>query len=604
MKLKLHFVFSISNFIKFFALLWILAIVIFGITLVLGTNWFKTDVQSTPFGNSNWFLILLVGSMVFGFLSFGLLVLIIVVRVILEKRVLVFKKSFVGFFSFCFKLLLLLAIFPLYLAYRISNIREFINRVKQEKFNFSLPNFKNIKGSIVRSVGVVAILLTFLPIWIGGYFLVGSLTAEQLGYVTEDLKIVGTGSMYPTWSKGTKGKDPKELANEVVSTAGFLPYPNGLVIGGRRIFGHTLSRGDIITWENDATRNLTSQGGAEPAGLLKRLIGLPGDTVELRDGIVYLNGEPQKEPYIAKPRSTFGEKFLKECQVVTVPENEVFAMGDNRKGSADSREIGFAPIKDISRVLPLYKQKGTLDKNWHNSANDLDDSLKPRIDKSKFIDLLNQKRQEKGSSELKYHPKLDKSAEFRGEAILKYEDFEQKRYSMESSMSDARYWNTYWWEVSIQGYYEAEELIEDYLERDFSEAKETWFDQKFDDIGIAEVQGELNGCPTQMIVIHVAGYVPATYEKNIVDSWRASIDNLNSIIPSWENAKGKGWMNEDDLNRLINLLYQEKTIALRILTKMDARQWLTTEDDNLINDYNKMSQESASLANKLNSSSR
>ena len=600
MKLKLHSIFSISNFIKFFAFLWILSVVIFGFTLILGTNWFRSDVQSTPFGNSSWFLIVLIGSMLLGFLSFGLLVLIIVVRVILEKRVLVFKKSFAGFFAFCFKLLLLLAIFPLYLAYRISNIRDFISRVKQEKFSFSLLKPKSIKGFIGRSVGVMAILLTFLPIWIGGYFLVGSLTAEQLGYVTEDLNIVGTGSMYPTWPKGTKEKDPKELANEVVSTAGFLPYPNGLVIGGRRIFGHTLSRGDIITWENDATRDLTSQGGAEPAGLLKRLIGLPGDTVELRDGTVYLNGKPQKEPYIAKPRSTFGEKFLKECQVVTIPENEVFAMGDNRKGSADSREIGFAPIKEISRGLPLSKQKGTLDKNWYDPTNDLDDSVKPRIDKSKFIELLNQKRKEKGSPELKYQPKLDKSAELRGEAILKYEDFEQKRYSMESSMSDAGYWNTYWWEVSIQGYYEAEELIEDYLERDSSEAKETWFGQKFDDIGIAEVQGELNGCPTQMIVIHVAGYVPATYEKNVVDSWRASVDNLNSIIPSWENAKGKGWMNEDDLNRLLNLLYQERTISSRILVKMDARQWLTKEDDNLINDYNRMSQESTNLANELN----
>lgn len=600
MKTRLASIFSFTNLIKLFATLWILSIIAFVITLILGTNWFKTDVQSTSFGNSNSFLVLLVGSMVVGFLSFGLLVLVIVVKLILQKRVLTFRKSFFGFFTFCFKLLLLLAIFPLYLAYRVSNAGEFLSRLKGEKFKISLLKPKNFKGFIARSVGVITILLTFLPIWIGGYLLVGSITAEQLGYITEDLNIVGTGSMYPTWPKGTKGKDPKELAKEIVSTSGFLRYPNGIVISGKRFFGHTLGRGDIITWENDATRALTSQGGAEPAGLLKRLIGLPGDKIELRDGIVYLNDEPQKEPYVAKPRSTFGEKFLRECQVITVPEDEVFAMGDNRKGSGDSREIGFAPIKDISRVLPLSKQKGTLDKNWHDATNDLDGASRSKIDKAKFVELLNQKRKEKGSPELKYQPKLAKSAELRGESILKYEDFEQKRYSMESSMSDAGYWNTYWWEVSIQGYYEAEELIEDYLERDSSEAKETWFDKKFDDIGISEVQGELNGCPTQMIVIHVAGYVPATYDKSVVDSWRASVDNLNSIIPSWENAKGKGWVNEDDLSRLLNLLYQERTIASRILAKMDARQWLTKEDDNLINEYNRMSEESSNLAKKLN----
>ncbi|MFH1863914.1 MAG: signal peptidase I [bacterium] len=512
-----------------------------------------------------------------------------------------FRILSIGVFIFAFKLLFLLAFFPLYLIYKIANIGELISRIKKEKFKISFLKPKSFRSFIGRLVAVIAISITFLPIWVGGYALVGSLVAEQLGYVTEDINIVGTGSMYPTWPKGTKGKDPKELAKEVISTAGFLPYPNGLVIGGKRVFGHSLNRGDIIIWENDATRALTSQDSGEPAGLLKRLIGLPGDTIELRDGIVYLNGEPQKEPYIAKSRSTFGEKFLKECQVVTVPNGEVFAMGDNRKGSADSREIGFAPIKDMDRVLPLSKQKGTLDKNWHDASDDLNNFAKPKIDKSKFVELLNEKRKEKGAVALKHQPKLEKSASLRGETILKYNDFEQKSsYTMEKSMADAGYWNTYWWEVSIQGYYEAEELIEDYLERDWTDAKETWFDKKFDDIGVAEVGGELNGCPTQVIVIHVAGYVPATYDKEVVDSWRASVDNLNSIIPSWEAIEGKGWVNEEELNRLLNLLNQERTIASRILSKMEARQWLTKEDDNLINNYNEMVDESSSLANKLN----
>jgi hypothetical protein len=44
------------------------------------------------------------------------------------------------------------------------------------------------------------------------------------------------------------------------------------------------------------------------------------------------------------------------------PQDAIFAMGDNRKGSSDSREIGFAPIKDIRLVLPLEKQKGKLDR--------------------------------------------------------------------------------------------------------------------------------------------------------------------------------------------------------------------------------------------------
>ena len=544
---------------------WTFSIAIFGFTIILGTNWFKTDVQSTPFGNSSWFLILLVGSMCLGFLSFGLLVLTIIIKIILERKVLVFKKSLIGIFAFFFK-----------------------------------P--KSFKLLIGRLVAVTAIALTFLPVWIGGYMIAGSLVVSQLGYVSEDLNIVGTGSMYPTWPKGTKGKDPKELTKEVVSTAGFLPYPNGLTIGGRTIFGHTLGRGDIITWENDATRTLTSQDGTEPAGLLKRLIGLPGDTIELRDGVVYLNGEPQKEPYIAKPHSSFGEKFLKECQVITVPDGEVFAMGDNRKGSADSREIGFAPIKDIDYVLPLFKQKGILDKNWRDTSKDLDESSKARVDKAKYLELLNEKRKEAGVKPLKYQTKLEQSASKRGKVIFKYDDFSfeatKSGYPMERAMSDVGYSNIVYGEAPVQGYYESEELLENQFE--FPDSKKFYLEKDYQEIGIAEVEGVLNGCPSQVIVLHFAGYIPATYDKDTVESWRSSVNNLNSIIPSWENAKGKGWMNEKELNRLLNLLYQERTIASRILAKMDERQWLTKEDDSLINDYNRMSQESTNLANELN----
>lgn len=602
MKLKLSTIFTASRLIKFFALFWIISIIIFGFTLILGTNWFKTDVQSTQFGYSSWFLILLVGSIGFGVLSFGLLVLTIIIKIILERKVLVFKKSISGIFAFFFKLLFLLSLFPLYLIYRVFNVGELISRIKKERFKISFLKPKNFKLLLGRLILVGVITLTFLPVWIGGYMIAGSLVASQLGYVSEDLSIVGTGSMYPTWPKGTKGKDPKELAKEVVSTAGFLPYPNGLTIGGRTIFGHALGRGDIITWENDATRDLTSQNGAEPAGLLKRLIGLPGDTIELRDGIVYLNGDPQKEPYVAKPRSTFGQKFLKECQVVTIPENEIFAMGDNRKGSADSREIGFAPIKDISRVLPLSKQKGSLDKNWHDTANDLDDSSKAKVDKIRYLELLNEKRKEAGVKPLKYQTKLEQSAIKRGEVILKYDDFSfeatKSGYPMERAMNDVGYSNIVYGEAPVQGYYESEELLENQFE--FLDSKKFYLEKDYQEIGIAEVEGMLNGCPAQVIVLHFAGYIPATYDKDIVESWRSSVNNLNSIIPSWENARGKGWMNEEELNRLLNLLYQERTIASRILTKMDARQWLTKEDDNLINDYNRMSEESSNLANKLN----
>jgi len=429
---------------------------------------------------------------------------------------------------FLIKLALILAILPLYLLAYIIKPLEFIKRLKRLGLKGLLPKPIHLKPLLTNAVALLIVAFVMFPIWVGGYWVAGEMTAYQLGYVPEDMAIVGTGSMYPTWPKGTKGKSPKELAKEVVSTAGFLHYPNGIVISGRRYFGHTLGRGDIITWENDSTRSLTSQDGGTPAGLLKRLIGLPGDTIELRDGVMYLNGEPQKEPYTAKPHSSFGEKFLKECQVITVPEDEVFAMGDNRKGSADSREIGFAPIKNIDYVLPLSKQKGILDKNWRDTSKDLDASSKVRLDKTKYVELLNEKRKEAGARPLKYQPLLEKSASKRGEVILKYDEFSYEAtrsgYTQLKAMNEVGYSNIVYGEAPTLGYYEAEELIDNQFE--FPDTKKFLLNKEFQEVGISEVEEEVNGCPTQVLVQHFAGYVPPNYKTEDIESWKTSLSRL------------------------------------------------------------------------------
>ncbi len=508
-------------------------------------------------------------------------------------------------FIFLIKLFFILTILPLYLLIYILRPFEIIRRLRHGGFKELLKSLR-LKPMLGKAVALVLIGAVILPIWIGGYATVGAVVASQLGYITEDINIVGTGSMYPTWEKGTKGKSNKELAKEIISTAGFLPYPNGIVIGGKRYLGHTLGRGDIITWENDATRELTSRDGAEPAGLLKRIIGLPGDTIELRDGIVYLNGEPQKEPYIAKPRSTFGGKFLKECQVVTVPQDAVFAMGDNRKGSSDSREIGFVPIKDITHVLPLEKQKGKLDKNWHDTTNDLADTAKPTIDRSRFVELLNEKRRENGATPVKYEPKLDISAKIRGESLLKHNSIqEQASYDVVSSaMSKAGYWNSYVWEWSLEGYYTADELVEDYLERDTTNAKNVWFDKKFDDIGIGEVQGKLNGCPTQLIVVHAAGYIPPNYKKEDIESWKISLSRLREIQPGWAKLKEYKEFyeeNKQDVDRINEIISTRIANISTIVAKMEANQWLSTAEQKMIDQDKLLYNEQEAIATRLNS---
>ncbi|HEX9759477.1 MAG TPA: signal peptidase I [Candidatus Acidoferrales bacterium] len=78
------------------------------------------------------------------------------------------------------------------------------------------------------------------------------------------------------------------------------------------------------------------------ADLVKRLIGMPGDTLEVREGAVWINGRPLVEPYLYRPHSP-GERF----GPVVVPENHYFMMGDNRGNSLDSRYWGFVPRDHI-----------------------------------------------------------------------------------------------------------------------------------------------------------------------------------------------------------------------------------------------------------------
>lgn len=77
---------------------------------------------------------------------------------------------------------------------------------------------------------------------------------------------------------------------------------------------------------------------------IKRVIGEPGDNVSFKDGKVYINGELIDEPYIMDEALTLPDDGIDN---ITLGNDEVFCMGDNREGSLDSRSIGPVNVDDI-----------------------------------------------------------------------------------------------------------------------------------------------------------------------------------------------------------------------------------------------------------------
>lgn len=123
-----------------------------------------------------------------------------------------------------------------------------------------------------------------------------------------------------------------------------------LVLSKEAYARETPQRGDVIVFKSQLR---TIDGKKEL--LIKRVIGLPGDTVEVRDGNVYINGTIQDDSYTE-------DHYTNGTMEIKVPKDEYFCMGDNRLHSTDSRfsEVGLVKFdkikgKVIFRIYPFNK---------------------------------------------------------------------------------------------------------------------------------------------------------------------------------------------------------------------------------------------------------
>lgn len=142
-----------------------------------------------------------------------------------------------------------------------------------------------------------------------------------------DTRIVPTGSMLPTI----------QLQDRVIFDKLFYHFD-------------TLERGDIIMFS-------PPPAAEESEDLVKRIIGLPGERLEVKEGKVWINGKELDEPYLNQaPNYTYGP--------IDIPEDSYIMFGDNRNNSKDSHVWGLLPKENIKgRVILRYwplKQFGVI----------------------------------------------------------------------------------------------------------------------------------------------------------------------------------------------------------------------------------------------------
>lgn len=134
-----------------------------------------------------------------------------------------------------------------------------------------------------------------------------------------------------------------------------------------------LEYGDIVIVDNDTAYDIDENGKPVAVNIdgkqldeciIKRIIATGGQTLDIRDGKVYVDGKQLDEPYIAKGARTYPLNGFNNKYPITIPDGYYFVMGDNREHSSDSRHADVGLIKEsqiygkaLVRYSPLSKFK-------------------------------------------------------------------------------------------------------------------------------------------------------------------------------------------------------------------------------------------------------
>lgn len=336
-----------------------------------------------------------------------------------------------------------------------------------------------------------------------------------------------------------------------------------------------LKRGDIVSFNNQETGNLF---------YIKRIIGLPGEQISIKNGYYYINGKALEEDYTLNQLPTFGNTFLPDCESVTIPNDHYFASGDNRTVSSDSRMIGFIDKNDVEGVIKTDVTERFAAEQKQAKIAKIDFKTET------FLKKLNEQRKKHQANLLSVNEVLSKLAKKRTDQIKEnFNDWKNENVPIDKLLDAGGYRYNLAHEFVTFGYLDEQAIVDQIF--DSPTEKDAFLSSKYTEVGIGITERTFQECKYPIISIILSWPSVPTYDKSVIDSWVKEISITNKLLSDMQTWVGVPGVNQAKVKKIINQAASLNDIATRIYNKEKNKEWLTQKDYQDIKYYDELMKE-------------
>lgn len=335
---------------------------------------------------------------------------------------------------------------------------------------------------------------------------------------------------------------------------------------------YKIERGDIVSFKNIETGGLY---------YLKRVVGLPGEKVSLKKGLVSIDNRFLEEEYILNNAPTFGNTFLVECNTYAVPENHYLVLGDNRTVSLDSRVVGFVARKDIDGVIKTSSRKVFVDEQKQGEI------LRVSFDVNTLLKEINEERKKLKKEPLVVSNSLKEVAQDRANQIKEnFDNWKTKTIPLDQLLGQKNYQYNLAHEFITFGYLNEKDVVKQILE--LPTERSAFLSDNYLDLGVGVVEKTNNECTFPIILIIVVWPTAPTYSQEIINSWAEEVTLSRQMLANLQSYFGNTNFDQVKLRELTEEAAQISERASQISQKVSTNEWVDSRE---IDQYKKLESE-------------